>query len=94
MYQNHGQERVADPFDAPGPTDSALVAAQAGWNASCHSLRDRRRWRRSLIFQQLPSPLLLVKFDGCSTQPHAQYYGTVVLTLTVSKVTVPRTLAL
>jgi hypothetical protein len=29
MYQNHDQERVVDPLNAPGSTGSILVAAQA-----------------------------------------------------------------
>jgi hypothetical protein len=47
MYQNHGQKRVADPLNAPGPTGSALVAAQA-------------RLECVLSFFEGPTPMALV----------------------------------
>jgi len=46
-----------------------------------------------LIFPGLIPPLLYITLKSSSTQ-HTPHYGIVVLTLTVSKVTVPRTLAL
>ena len=46
-----------------------------------------------LIFPGLISPLLYITLNSSSIQ-HTPHYGIVVLTLTVSKVTVPRTLAL
>jgi hypothetical protein len=94
MDQHHDQERVADPLIAQAQQVPLSSLRRPGWHADRHAVRADAPGVGLIIFQELPSLPLFVTCDGCSTQPHAQYYGTVVLTLTVLKVTVPITPAL